>query len=95
MEVEHDDGEVKLYCDVCGRDMTGDGLCNDQAEFTITMEYGSEDDCFGCGEGEHELHEKYGEDDMRDYLAQSELKPYPFGAKKGERFLTKNMSRVL
>lgn len=63
MIVSYDDGEDKVFCDACGREMP------DENNFIISMNYGSEDDCFGsCGE-EYELMTEYGYD-LRGCLAQ-------------------------
>lgn len=62
MILEYDDGRELTICDVCGSE--------DESEFTITMEYGSEDDCFGATGDEWELGQKYGREVITDFLAQ-------------------------
>jgi hypothetical protein len=58
----YNDGRELTVCDVCGYE--------DESDFTITMEYGGEDDCFGATGDEWELGEKYGRDVITDFLAQ-------------------------
>jgi hypothetical protein len=52
----------KIVCDICGSEDIGD--------FTITMEYGSEDDCFGASGDEYDLCQEYGRDFVLQYLTQ-------------------------
>ena len=63
MIVSYNDGEDKVFCDACGQEMP------DENNFIVSMNYGSEDDCFGsCGQ-EYELLNEYGYD-LRGCLAQ-------------------------
>lgn len=55
-----------LYCDSCGKEM------DEEPEFTITMDYGGEDECFGCADDENKLSRDYSDiwGRLRQYLAQ-------------------------
>jgi len=68
--------DKKYYCDVCGEET------DDISEFEITFDYGSEDSCYGCHDGEHELMQDLSKDDdgyddlaskVREYLSQNIL----------------------
>jgi len=66
--------DFQYFCDVCGEQT--DNL----AELEIRIDYGCEDSCYGCHEGEHELmkelsgKENYDlQSTVRDYLAQDRI----------------------
>lgn len=55
-----------VRCDFCGEIIEDEGV-------QICIDYGSMDSCFGCGEGEYQLREKFGID-LNDLLSQ----PYTY-----------------
>jgi hypothetical protein len=67
MEVQLEN-EKRHFCDVCADEI------EDFSEFTVTVDYGSEDECYGCWEGEHELMEELDDrDSVWQYLSQPEF----------------------
>ena len=68
MKVDFDDGRIFDFCDICGAEVDSD--------FEITIDYGSEDPCWGCSSDENELLTTYDEkyDALYSYLIQPTYK---------------------
>ena len=64
-----DDLTTTYFCDSCAEEMEY------ESEFTVTIDYGGEDSCYGCRDGENELldHNEENYDAVHEYLTQEKF----------------------